>query len=97
MTFGRLSKVLILILPALLAGCDGLRSQPAGQLGVAEVTAGSDAGGLVRFSGVMAGVAFDAAEHHCRQFQLKSAVPISFYKIGVDTKGRDQIMTFECK
>jgi len=97
MTVRPISLVLILITPALVAGCDELRNKSAGQVGVAEVTGGSGAEGLVRFSGVMAGIAFDAAEHPCRQQQQKSAVPISFYKIGADAMGRDQIMTFECK
>jgi hypothetical protein len=81
----------------LVSGCDRVLGETAGKIGEAEVTAGSDAGGLVRFSGVMAGIAFDAAQKHCWQRQQQSAVPTSFYKIGPDTKGRDQIMTFECK
>jgi hypothetical protein len=97
MIFRLVPKALILIMPAFLAGCEELRSHPAGQVGVAEVTSVSGGGGLVRFSGVMAGIALDAAEQHCIQMRQKSAVPISFYKIGADTMGRDQIMTFECK
>lgn len=80
-----------------LSACELLDRQQRGRAGEAEVTSSTDVGGIVRFSGNMAGVAVDAAQVHCKQFGGRSALPISFYKIGSDIKGRDQIMTFECK
>lgn len=92
----------IAFMALLLSGCGRpidwvKRDHPDGWVGTAEVTSFTSVGGLVRFSGVMAGIAVDAASEHCREFSQKSALPLSFYKIGPDTMGRDQIMTFECK
>lgn len=80
------------------AGC----SDPPGTGGPSEVVASTPRGGVVRFSGVLVLDAVGKAQGFCANSTTTSgvpmnAVPIGFYKIGVDTMGRDQIMTFECK
>jgi len=80
----------------LLSGCNQNTGEPDGMVGNAEVTSHTSVGGIVRFSGVMAGIAVDAANKHCQMFD-QNALPLSFYKIGPDRLGRDQVMTFEFK
>jgi len=81
---------------SLLFGCNQKTGDPDGMVGSAEVTSHTSLGGIVRFSGVMAGIAVDAANKHCQMFD-QNALPLSFYKIGPDSLGRDQVMAFECK
>jgi hypothetical protein len=81
---------------SLLSGCNQKTGDPDGMVGTAEVTSHTSVGGIVRFSGVMAGIAVDAADKHC-QLLNQNALPLSFYKIGPDRLGRDQVMTFECR
>lgn len=84
--------VIVAVSITLLTGC-----KQAGETGVAEVTNGTEAGGIVRFSGVTTSIVVDVAEEYCRERRQKSALPINFYRIGADKLGIDQIMTFECK
>ena len=65
----KLVHAYLMVSSLLLTGCDRVLGEAAGKIGEAEVIAGSGAGGLLRFSGVMAGIAFDAAQKHCWQFQ----------------------------
>ena len=76
-----------------MGGC----SEPPGTDGPSEVVAYTPRGGIVRFSGVLVGGVIQKAQDYCLRFDGRNAVPIGFYKIGIDTEGRDQIMTFECK
>jgi hypothetical protein len=88
-----ITAALLVVVALSLVGCD----KPPGTGGLSEVVAETPAGGIVRFSGVLVGDLIRDAQKSCQKYSEKNAVPISFYKIGVDTLGRDQVMTFECK
>ena len=90
-----LTSALLTLAALSLVGCG--KPQPPGTGGLSEVVAETPAGGIVRFSGVLVGDLVNKAQTSCRKYSEKNAAPISFYKIGIDTLGRDHVMTFECK
>ncbi len=87
-----LTSALLTLAALSLVGC----GKPPGTGGVSLV-ASTPAGGVVRFSGVLVGDPMIKAQTSCQEYSEKNAVPIGFYKIGVDILSRDQFMTFECK